>query len=416
MNETKIEISKAIEIFKESKTLSNLKHLLEISKLKTYPICYDCGNPMLHPNTNFRFSKLDELKHEGTQKLIKTINDVDYPVLRCHSCIVPHLSERTLRKKKWYNMFGEAVKIACDIPDEALKTKHLSTAVTLENLQSKYGLEDGQKRYESYCKKQGDKNKFEHKKEKHGWTEEQFREFNLSRASTKENFIKRHGKEKGTAMWNEYCEWQGLTSKNEYTIKNQSPERLAYIIEARQRTFKWCMTKCNNDRFKADEMYTNINRFGLYSKKSIDFFDRLLYKVEELSGIQIRFAKYAEDEISIVSGNDIFFYDFCLDELNMIIEYHGTVWHADPTKYINETYVFPHQKKRNRIITANEIWAKDAKKQLAAESNGYEYHVIWEREDKDDDIRLVELANIIIEKLNDKNTKENKIWDSSYSQ
>ena len=49
------------------------------------------------------------------------------------------------------------------------------------------------------------KNTFEYKKEKFGWSPEDFKEFNKSRAVTKENLIKKHGEEKGLEIFNNYC-------------------------------------------------------------------------------------------------------------------------------------------------------------------------------------------------------------------
>ena len=55
-------------------------------------------------------------------------------------------------------------------------------------------------------------------------TEEEFKEYNKSRSSTKELFIKRHGKEVGTKMWEEYCERQRYTTSLEYFIKEYGEE------------------------------------------------------------------------------------------------------------------------------------------------------------------------------------------------
>jgi len=70
----------------------------------------------------------------------------------------------------------------------------------------KYGITEGAERWNSYCKKQADSNKFEYKQEKHGMTYEEYDEYNKSRAVTLDNMIKRYGVQDGLFHWNQYVE------------------------------------------------------------------------------------------------------------------------------------------------------------------------------------------------------------------
>jgi len=54
----------------------------------------------------------------------------------------------------------------------------------------KHGPEEGKRRYEEYKNFLAEKNTFEYKKEKYGWTEEKFKQFNNSRAVTEDNLIR----------------------------------------------------------------------------------------------------------------------------------------------------------------------------------------------------------------------------------
>jgi len=72
-------------------------------------------------------------------------------------------------------------------------------------------------------------------------------------------------------------------------------------------------------------------------------------------------------------------FDFKLDNSNLLIEVNGDFWHANPKKYKSDDVVpFPH-----KSIKACELWKKDEKKRLTAESNGYRMITIWEDELKD---------------------------------
>ena len=83
-----------------------------------------------------------------------------------------------------------------------------------------FGEEEGLKKWNHYCELQSKSNKFEYKKEKYGWTEEDFNNFNKTRAITLENQIAKYGEEEGTKRFNDYCEKQVYAgNKLEYFIE-----------------------------------------------------------------------------------------------------------------------------------------------------------------------------------------------------
>ena len=69
----------------------------------------------------------------------------------------------------------------------------------------KWGVELGKQKWQEYKNKQAEKNKFEYKQNKFGWTKEKFDEFNKSRAVTLKNMINRYGQEIGNEKWKTYC-------------------------------------------------------------------------------------------------------------------------------------------------------------------------------------------------------------------
>jgi len=99
------------------------------------------------------------------------------------------------------------------------------SAMTLDNQVKKYGIDEGHRRWNLYREKQAYTNSFEHKKEKYGWTKEQFDHYNSSRAQTLEKMIERHGETEGVKRWQIYCERQAYTNTKNYFIEKYGPEK-----------------------------------------------------------------------------------------------------------------------------------------------------------------------------------------------
>lgn len=77
-----------------------------------------------------------------------------------------------------------------------------------------------------------------------------------------------------------------------------------------------------------------------------------------------------------------FYYDFRLG--NKLIEYNGDYWHANP-----KIYTVPDQELGYGMV-ASEKWGKDARKSDNAKNAGYQLHVIWEsdyKENKEETLR-----------------------------
>lgn len=71
-------------------------------------------------------------------------------------------------------------------PDAVIEHPEISKIrkTTLENMISRYGIDEGTKKWNDYRSKQAETNSYEYKKQKYGWTREQFNAYNKSRAST----------------------------------------------------------------------------------------------------------------------------------------------------------------------------------------------------------------------------------------
>ena len=72
-------------------------------------------------------------------------------------------------------------------------------------------------------------------------------------------------------------------------------------------------------------------------------------------------------------------YDLYIPHINLIIEYNGDYWHANPNKYADGSLLKIVGK---GLVLVNDIWARDKLKKEAALNNGYKFAVIWETEYK----------------------------------
>ena len=90
---------------------------------------------------------------------------------------------------------------------------------------------------------------------------------------------------------------------------------------------------------------------------------------------------------TIKIGTKWFFPDAMIG--NKIVEFYGTLWHADPTVYKAEDVV--HHK-----ITAKQIWERDAERINRLKDDGYEVMIVWQKEFSKDKIgKCIEAANFL---------------------
>lgn len=210
-------------------------------------------------------------------------------------------------------------------------------AYTLENLVKKFGDVIGNQKWESYCTKQAKSNGFEYKRDKHGWTWDQFVEYNKARSQTLENMINRHGEDVGRVKWQKYVERQSYAGV-----------ALEYFVEKYgEEIGKSILTEIN---LKKTTVRNNESNSMISSQFINDLIGILNLNVDE-----IRSFNYGGEEIIIVN-NSVSMVDFYHIPTKTVIEFFGDYWHANPLKYKSDT-VFTFTKSPS---TAEEIWKKDA--------------------------------------------------------
>ena len=236
----------------------------------------------------------------------------------------------------------------------------------------KYGEEEGKKMWDRYCKKQSETNTYEYKKEKYGWTEDQFKEYNKSRAVTLKNLIKRHGEEEGKTMWDRYCERQSETKSWDYMVRTFGEEKAKSINKAKSQTLE-ALIKRYGEEEGTNRYMEKINKISpYYSEISQIFFNEL---DKFLSPKYKTHYATKNKEFGVNLKDRYIFLDYFIDELNLCIEFNGTNFHADPRIYKKDDHPNPF----DLNITAQEIWDndKDRMKKLKKLRN-IDTVVVWE--------------------------------------
>ena len=174
----------------------------------------------------------------------------------------------------------------------------------------KYGISEGIQRWNSYCKKQADSNKFEYKHEKHGMTLEEYNEYNKSRAVTLDNMIKRYGVNEGLIHWNQYVERERYTCTLPYYIEK-------YGEEIGKEKYDILINKRNP-----------ANRLFGPSAISLEMFDKLIKNYKN------NIVYYDENEYSVHTNKLCLYHvDYYDKTLNIIIEFYGDFFHLNPKIY-----------------------------------------------------------------------------------
>ena len=194
----------------------------------------------------------------------------------------------------------------------------------------KYGISEGTERWNSYCKKQADSNKFEYKHEKHGMTLEEYNEYNKSRAVTLDNMIKRYGVNEGLIHWNQYIERERYTCTLPYYIEK-------YGEEIGKEKYDILINKRNP-----------ANRLFGPSAISLEMFNKLIKKFKN------NIIYYDDNEFKVKTLKyNLYYVDYYDETLNIVIEFYGNYFHLNPEKYSPD---FIQYKNHEKCVKAKDKW------------------------------------------------------------
>lgn len=321
------------------------------------PVCKDCGNKVIY---------------DKPKKYKKFVLGREYTLQVCQECLLKRFP--TIKNlSRIFNTNNEVTCYAFNIPIEEAKKSNKKYSWTKEKAIEKYGEEKGLEIWNNYCEKQSKTNTFEYKKEKYGWTLEQFDEYNQSRAVTLENLIKRHGEERGNELWKKYCIRQSETKSWDWIVENYGIEKAREINSQKALTLKNFIRKYGEDIGKIKwEEYITSNKFGV-SKISQYFFSKIDKYLGEKYTTYYDNKNY-EFEIKKQNGSS-YFLDYFIKELNICIEFNGSCFHGDERLFEDDEYCNPFKKDK----TAKELREIDEERYKYLYDNyGIKTFVMWE--------------------------------------
>jgi len=237
-------------------------------------------------------------------------------------------------------------------PQEEIDLINASKAVSLEGLCNKYGVEQGTVKYNAWC--DAHRFTFEYCKQVYGEEIglEKYNALKLKLSVSLDGFIQKYGKEQGTIRHNEY--------------KNKAGHSLDKYI-ARYGDIEGTL--------KYEDYIVSRSRF--YSDESLKYF-RTFIPQDILS-----MSKYGENELLLWDKSEsihrIFFYDFTFKDV--IVEYHGHMFHANPKLPIEKLMEWKNPFNKN--ITYTESIALDERKRKNAINHGYKYFEIYSNDSED---------------------------------
>lgn len=279
--------------------------------------------------------------------MIENIDYVECKICKKHfkNIAISHLKTHGISSVEQYKQDFNVEIVICKSVREKLATN------SIEHFIKKYGEIDGPLKYDKYKQFQRNKNSFEYKKEKYGWTKEQFDEFNSSRAVTLENLIKKHGEEKGKKVFEEYCKKQAKNGNSlEYFIEKYGEHE--GILKYKEVNAKKAITLENmirvhgetEGKIKFENWIKNNTLFQNCSLLANEFVTNILFSIN-----QQKYKVYSAltKEFCIYNSRPYFYDLVILDKNNKFkkcVEFHGDYWHANPLNYKKEDVLsFPRR-------------------------------------------------------------------------
>lgn len=213
-------------------------------------------------------------------------------------------------------------------------------------------------------------------------TKKEFKEYNKSRQVTLKNCIKRHGKEKGTKVFEDYRQQQIYTKSLERYIDEFGKEEGMKIF--------------GEINAKKQVQGVKYNGASVISQEFCEMLVERLPLGKEKCYYDTNGGEYII--LNEKTGRNSL-YDFVCFAYNkpFCIEFHGDFWHQNPKTYnANDIIPYPGTPK-----LAKEVWQHDQYKKELIEGTGIHYYYVWESDYLENKEKCVEN---IIEELKKNNT------------
>jgi hypothetical protein len=334
-------------------------------QFKDLPKCIHCSEDILYYDTVVQ----NGLYKRGKSALSKK---GDFPLVVCEKCLtVKFPNYQSCNKSRVFNRMCRETQYAFNIPEDVYKKEHIKlTSRSLENFVAKYGKVEGTEKWEAYKKKQSVTNTFDYKKQVYGMTEDEFINFNKSRAVTLRNMVKKYGEE-GKNKFEEYRAKQKHTKTWDYMVEKYGIQKARSINKSKGLTLANYQLKhgVEEGAIKYQEAIQKHNSFC--SKISQKFF----HSIDAHLGKQYTTYYHSKNtEYGVNLGSSYVKLDYYILELNLCIEFNGTLFHADERVFSNDALPNPYSSK-----TAAEIRKEDCDRYLLLkEKRGIQTHIMWQ--------------------------------------
>jgi hypothetical protein len=386
--------------------LTNWQHKNDVNA----SFCTDCNKSIWYDNTvcgiRSRRKNKGNAFYKGTSYLtFKELGDVVYHIKKCANCLTnAHSSYKDKNKSKIFNTLNKYVSYAFDIPQYIIDKHNKKRVPTLDNMIKKYGHDIGNLKWEEYKRKQSITNTLEYKKEKYGWGNDQFNEYNKSRAVTLENLINKYGEINGNKKWNSYLEKQKVTKSKQCVIEKYGVNYWIDLCKSKANTYDNFIKRHGIDKGPGlfESYISKLNSNLLYSSKiATGFFDNLVKSYPKtFSNLTVYYAGNDLGEYGkyCKSNSKYYFVDFYIKELNLAIEFNGNYFHANPEFY-HDDFIFWHTD-----LTASEIRQLDeSKTRHLYNDHNIKSIVVWESDyDRNTSETILKIHDIIKNEVNAK--------------
>lgn len=284
-----------------------------------------------------------------------------------------------------------------DINFDELKDRIFKLRELNHNRQSKiffitqYGENLGPIKFKELQEKQAYTNSKEYK----GMTDEEFKQYNKSRACTLENFIKKHGEKEGRERWKSYVGKQKYTKSKQRYIDENRLDDYYEINKKKINTLETYIKRYGKEEGqKRWERHRNTcSKF--WSKEASELFSKIETIVTEELRIycnMIYSPKCSEYSLIDREIGRAYCYDFVIPELKYCIEFNGDLFHANPKLFCESDTPNPFRKN----LTSSDIWKFDKRKNDLIVKNGFDLDIVWESEYRRDKEHIV---NQIVDKI-----------------
>jgi hypothetical protein len=271
-------------------------------------------------------------------------------------------------------------------------------------LVEKYGEREGLKKYENYIKnykrgisKQGYIEKYGKKEglEKFNKRQEKYKYVN-----TKKYYIEKYGNIKGLEKWNEKNKKIKYTRTKQYYIEKLGKKEGEKFYKNLRKSMSCSLENCikRMGREQGEEFYKNWvkkinNKFKGYSKISIEFIEKLL------NNFTFKETYYGENEFMFLIKDSLIKnprVDLYIKDINLVIEFFGDVYHANPSIFKESDFPHPF----NKQLNAKQIQEFDKLRiDLIKEKYNCDFIIIWEKDYKENKEHVINnIIKIIKEK------------------